>query len=39
MIYPALNVPLYLLPKFEFVRFLELLEKYRVTAIAAVPPR
>jgi 4-coumarate--CoA ligase len=38
MLCPALNTPLYMLRKFDFLEFLKYVEKYEVTSIAGVPP-
>lgn len=38
MICPALNSPLYMLSKFDFLGFLGYVEKYQITMIGAVPP-
>ena len=38
MVIPALSIPLYIIPKFDFLTFLTYIGKYRITSIAAVPP-
>jgi len=37
-IYPKLHVPVYIMPAFDFVKFLTYNAKYRITAVTAVPP-
>lgn len=36
--YPKQRVPVYVMPKFDFLKMLQHTEKYRVTALACVPP-
>ncbi|KXJ87645.1 AMP-binding enzyme [Microdochium bolleyi] len=36
--FPHLRVPVYIMPAFDFVKFLEYNAKYRISAITAVPP-
>ncbi|KAF3760758.1 hypothetical protein M406DRAFT_296170 [Cryphonectria parasitica EP155] len=36
--YPSQRIPVYIMPKFDFLKFLEHIEKYRITALACVPP-
>lgn len=38
MLTPALNMPLYILPKFDFIEFLTYIQKYKITGIGGVPP-
>ncbi|KAK6864124.1 AMP-binding enzyme [Apiospora arundinis] len=36
--YPKLGVPAYMMPKFDFVKVLENVQKYRITSLTCVPP-
>ncbi|KAK8095623.1 AMP-binding enzyme [Apiospora kogelbergensis] len=36
--YPKLQVPAYMMPKFDFVKVLENVQKYRITSLNCVPP-
>ncbi|KAJ1326424.1 4-coumarate--CoA ligase [Microdochium nivale] len=36
--FPHLRVPVYIMPAFDFVKFLEYNAKYRITGVTAVPP-
>jgi 4-coumarate--CoA ligase len=38
MVIPALNIPLFIVSKFDFVQFLTYIQKYKITSIAGVPP-
>ncbi|ORY59523.1 uncharacterized protein BCR38DRAFT_488555 [Pseudomassariella vexata] len=37
-IFPKLEVPVYIMPKFDFVKMLEYTQKYRITSLTCVPP-
>lgn len=36
--YPHQRIPVYIMPKFDFLKMLQHVEKYRVTALTCVPP-
>ncbi|KAH7025842.1 AMP-binding enzyme [Microdochium trichocladiopsis] len=36
--YPHLRVPVYIMPAFDFVKFLEYTSRFRISAVTAVPP-
>lgn len=36
--YPHQRVPCYIMPKFDFLKMLQHVEKYRITSLACVPP-
>ena len=35
---PLNQVPVYIMPKFDFLKMLEYLQKYKITSLSAVPP-
>lgn len=36
--YPQQRIPVYIMPKFDFVKMLQYVEKYRITSLTCVPP-
>ena len=36
--YPLQGIPMYLMPKYDFVKMLEYIQKYRITNLTLVPP-
>ncbi|KAI1850736.1 hypothetical protein JX265_004447 [Neoarthrinium moseri] len=36
--FPKLQVPVYIMPAFDFVKMLEYIQKYRITTLTCVPP-
>ena len=38
MLFPSVNIPLFVIPKFDFLQFLGYIQKFRITSIAGVPP-
>ncbi|KAK6064753.1 4-coumarate-CoA ligase-like protein 2 [Seiridium cupressi] len=37
-IFPKMGIPVYIMPSFDFVKMLEYVQKYRITALTCVPP-
>ncbi|KAK3373476.1 hypothetical protein B0T24DRAFT_263268 [Lasiosphaeria ovina] len=37
-IYPRLHIPVYIMPSFDFVKVLDYVQRYRITALMCVPP-